>query len=75
MIVITIDEEKAPDAGDVMFGNDAVLVKYRPVGAKVFQRRGCGDDPTSTLRILERLVQEVMRQAFPTSDASKEAAG
>lgn len=65
MIVVTIDVVGSESSEDRMFGDDAVVVKYRPPGAKLYHKRGAGDDPASTRKMLDRAVDEVMRIAFP----------
>ncbi len=63
--ISSIDPKKSLDS---MFGDDKVLIKYKPPGSRSFQTRSVGDDYQATKIMLERMVEEIMRQAFPHTD-------
>jgi hypothetical protein len=65
MIEVKISSSAKSPKKDEMFGGDRVVVRYLPPGERVWQSRGVGDDYGSTKTMLQRMVAQVLRRAFP----------
>ncbi len=66
MIEIKICDVAQATAKDDFFGGDKIVVRYKPEGTKSFQTRSVGDDYNSNKLMLERMVAELLRKAFPS---------
>ncbi len=71
MIEIKICDVAQSTSKDDFFGGDKIVVRYKPEGSKSFQTRSVGDDYNSNKLMLERMVAELLRKAFPSEGQAK----